>query len=283
MILNNFRAMQYVGDNRHEPITPTRLFELHRMVTDGTLDNPDAAGRLQTVDDERVSVWSPSGEQLHVPPAAEELVGRLDLLCRFANGEDGGAYVPPVLRALAVHFMFGHDHYFEDGNGRTARAVFYWVMLREGFWLTEFITVSKLLKAAPSQYARSYLLTEGDEGDLTHFFIYHLGIVRRAIQGLHDYLDLKARELAQLKAAVSERQGEFNYRQLALLEHALRKGDSAYTVHSHSMSHQVSGETARKDLTDLAQRGLMVAQRRGKSFAWLPAVDLGERLKSSGP
>jgi len=280
MILNNYRAMQYVGENRHEEVTPERLFELHRMVTEGTMDNPDAAGRLQTVADERVSVWSPEGLILHLPPPAEELVDRLERLCRFANGEDNGAYVPPVLRAIAVHFMFGYDHYFEDGNGRTARAVFYWVMLREGFWLTEFITVSKLLKAAPSKYARSYLLTESDAGDLTHFFIYHLGIITRAIQGLHDYLEMKARELTHLKAVVSDRHAEFNHRQLALLEHALRRADMAYTVHSHSMSHHVSGETARKDLTDLATRGLLVRRRRGKHFAWLPAVDLADRLRA---
>ncbi|WP_110207306.1 Fic family protein [Nocardioides daejeonensis] len=280
MILNNYRAMQYVGEHRHEKITPERVFELHRLVTAGTLDNPNAAGRLQTLDDDRVSVWSHDGLLLHSPPPAEELSERLARLCRFANGEHDGAYIPPVLRALAVHFMFGYDHYFEDGNGRTARAAFYWVMLREGFWLTEFITVSRLLKRAPSKYARSYLLTELDDGDLTHFFIYHLGIISRAIQGLHDYLDMKTREMSQLKAVVSDRHAEFNHRQLALLEHALRHPDTAYTVHSHSMSHHVSGETARKDMTDLAKRGLLTQQRRGKHFAWRPAPDLADQLRA---
>lgn len=279
MILNNYRAMQHVGENRHERITPERIHELHRMVTEGTLETPHSAGRLQTVEDERVSVWSPDGLLLHVPPEAEELPSRLESLCRFANGEDDGAYVPPVLRAIAVHFMFGYDHYFEDGNGRTARAMFYWVMLREGFWLTEFITVSKLLKSAPSKYARSYLLTESDAGDLTHFFIYHLKIITRAIQGLHDHLEMKARALVKLKAVVSDRHAEFNHRQLALLEHALRQADTAYTVHSHSMSHHVSGETARKDLTDLTGRGLLVRRRRGKHFTWLAAADLVDQLR----
>lgn len=281
MIFNNYRAMQYVGDNRREPVTPERLLELHRIVTEGTLDHSGAAGRLQAAGDERVSVWSPEGTLLHRPPPAEELSERLERLCRFANGEDAGAYLPPVLRAIAVHFMFGYDHYFEDGNGRTARAAFYWVMLREGFWLTEFITVSKLLKAAPSKYARSYLLTESDEGDLTHFFIYHLGIITRAIQGLHDYLDMKARELTQLKSVVSDRHAEFNHRQLALLEHALRNPDAAYTAYSHSMSHHVSGETARKDLGGLAERGLLDQQRRGKHFVWIPVKDLPVRLQAT--
>ena len=68
----------------------------------------------------------------------------------------------PVLRATlpAIHFMVGYDHYFEDGNGRTARAFFYWSMLRQGYWLAEFLSISRVLRAAPARYARSFLLTE---------------------------------------------------------------------------------------------------------------------------
>jgi len=279
MIFNNFLAMQRVSELRGEEITPDLVRELHRIVSEGTLDHPESAGRLQSDTDERVSVWSPTGELLHTPPPADELPARLERLCRFANGTDDGPYLPPVLRAIAVHFMFGYDHYFEDGNGRTARALFYWVMLREGFWLTEFITISKLLKEAPSKYARSYLFTETDGGDLTHFFIYQLGIITRAIQGLHDYLALKAEELTSMRALVSNRHDEFNHRQLALLEHALRRSDTVYTVHSHSLSHHVSGETARKDLRDLTARGLLRQVRRGKHFAWLPIENLHDRLQ----
>jgi Fic family protein len=63
--------------------------------------------------------------------------------------------------------MLGYEHPFEDGNGRTARALFYWSMLNQGFWLTEFLTVSKILRKAPAKYARSFLYTEQDSNDLT--------------------------------------------------------------------------------------------------------------------
>jgi Fic family protein len=164
MIVNNYAAMNRIVEIAHEPLTPERVREIHRIVVDGALEDPSAAGELQTPGQTRVSVWSTStNEVVHQPPAAEELPARLERLCAFANGDNDQQYLPPLLRAIALHFMVGYDHYFVDGNGRTARALFYWSMLHEGFWLAEFLTVSRILHKAPAQYERSFLLTETDE------------------------------------------------------------------------------------------------------------------------
>ena len=168
MILNNYRAMEMIRDWTDEPITPDRVLQLHRVVTLGTMDDPDEAGRLQTPDDIRIAVWGDGEQLLHRPPNADELPARLQALCDFANasGQDG-PYIPVPVRAIIVHFMVGYDHYFADGNGRTARLLFYWCMLRNKYWLTEYVTISRILKNAPSRYAASFLLSEDDDGDLT--------------------------------------------------------------------------------------------------------------------
>lgn len=174
--------------------------------------------------------------------------------------------------------MMGYDHYFEDGNGRTARALFYWSMLREGFWLTEFLTISKILKKAHAQYARSFILTEQDEGDLTHFFLYQLKVVARAIKELHSYLGKKAEELREVQARIRATPGEYNYRQLAVLEHAVKSPDASYTAESHARSHNVSEQSARNDLAALEQRHLLRRTKIGKRFAWVPAPGIADRL-----
>lgn len=145
MILNNYSAMQRVIELRDERLTPELVCEIHRIVTDGTLDDPADAGRLQRPGELRVRIYGTQTEEqvLHVPPPAETLPERLETLCGFANDVDRSdgtvPYMPPLLRALTLHFMMGYDHYFADGNGRTSRAVFYWSMLRQGFFLTEFL------------------------------------------------------------------------------------------------------------------------------------------------
>lgn len=278
MILNNYRAMQRITELRNDDLTPQLILEIHRIVTEGTLDNPTAAGRIQDRDEERVAVWGDGGQLLHRPPPVAELPARMERLCSFANGRGDEPYVPAELRSIAVHFMMGYDHYFEDGNGRTARAVFYWSMLRQGYWLTEFLTISKILKQAPAQYARSFLLSEQDEGDLTHFFVYHLGVIDRAISELHTYLARKADELRAIQSVIKAMPGEFNHRQLALLEHAVKNPGAYYTAGSHAISHDVSQETARHDLLELERRGYMTRSKISKKFVWTPVDDLPGRF-----
>ncbi len=280
MIYNNYFAMRRILELRDADLTPELVCEIHRIVTDGTLDNPKAAGQIQADDAERIAVWGDGNQLLHRPPGVDELPSRLQNLCDFANGVADDTYIPPALRSIAIHFMMGYDHYFEDGNGRTARAIFYWSMLREGFWLTEFLTISKILKEAPSQYARSFLLTEEDEGDLTHFFLFHLRVITKAIKELRLYLSTKAQELREVQENIRATPGEYNYRQLSVLEHAVRNPGTTYTAQSHAISHNVSQQSARNDLTVLEDRSLLRRIKIGRRFAWTPAADISERLKS---
>lgn len=278
MILNNYRAMRHIGELTKEAMSPDLIYEIHRIVTEQTLDDPSASGRSQSADEVRVSVWE--GDQLlHVPPPAIELPDRLQRLCDFANATTEGIYVPPVIRAIALHFMLAYDHPFEDGNGRTARALFYWSMLNQGYWLAEFLSISRILRAAPSKYARSFLYTEQDDNDLTYFVIYQLGVIRRSIKELHAYLERKMRELQEVRRSLAATPGQYNPRQLALVQHAMSNPDAQYTVQSHMTSHNVVHETARRDLIELEGRQILEKHRVGKAFVWVPATDMAVRLR----
>lgn len=125
MIWNNYRAMQRIIELQEEPLSVDLVLEIHRIVTEGTLERPETAGRLQTPGEERIAVYSDQNTVVHVPPPASELPARPARVCDFANGAETESYMPTVLRAITVHFMIGYDHPFEDGNGRTARALFY--------------------------------------------------------------------------------------------------------------------------------------------------------------
>ena len=174
MILNNYRAMSDVREMRGRPLTAEAVLALHRAVTAETLADPDAAGRLQLPAEDRVEVCDVDGNVLHRPPPAEHLSERLREMVRFANAEhgtntDGGTFLHPVIRAIVLHFWLAYDHPFADGNGRTARALFYWAMLRQGYWIFEFLSISPFLKRTPEQYARAFLYAETDESDATYF------------------------------------------------------------------------------------------------------------------
>jgi Fic family protein len=278
MILNNYRAMQRVGELRSTKLTPGLICEIHSIVTEGTLNDPSDAGRFQLPSEERVYVEDNEGSIVHTPPPATELPGRMEALCRFANGEADIAYVPPVVRAIIVHFMLAYDHPFVDGNGRTARTLFYWSMLNQDYWLAEFISISRLLKKAHIKYARSFLHSEQDEGDLTYFIVDQLATIQRATEDLYEYLGRKAREMRELQRSISGLAGSFNHRQIALIQDALKKPGALYTVASHARSHGVTLQTARTDLQNLEQQKVLKRTALGRGFAWMPIEDLAQRL-----
>lgn len=281
MILNNYRGLQFMRE-MGEGLTPEAILELHRILTDGTLDDPSAAGRLQTPDEVRVAVYdSADGALLHTPPPAEQLPERLQALCDFANQNgDAEPFVHPVVRAILLHFWLAYDHPFEDGNGRTARALFYWYMRTRGYWLVEYLSISRILRTAPAQYSKSFLFTETDGRDTTYFLVYQLEVIERAVKELHSYLNRKANEIRDVEALMKG-SPDFNHRQLALLGHALRMPDQTYTFRSHSQSHGVTHETARNDLLPLVDRGLLQRRRvRGTHFFTAPA-NLANLLKKT--
>lgn len=283
MIVNNFATMRELRRWASQPLTPDTVFEIHRMLTDGTLEDGDAAGRYRRRDEDIV-VEDEAGTLLHLPPDADELPQRMQALCDFANqGDDDTHFIHPVVRAILIHFMIGYDHPFVDGNGRTARALFYWSMLKSGFWLAEYISISSILRKAPGKYTRAYLYTESDEGDTTHFVAHQLDVLLRAIDSVHAWIARKQqarREAETLLSPRNELSRRLNHRQRALLLNALRHPGKHFSIAEHQRAHGVVYQTARADLLGLVESGLMRQHREGRAHAFVAVDDLGKRLRS---
>lgn len=181
-----------------------------------------------------------------------------------------------------LHFWVAYDHPFMDGNGRTARALFYWSMISAGYWLIEYVSISTILKTAFAQYARSYLYTESDENDATYFIVYHLEVLLQALAKLEDYIERKVNQIRTIEKRLRGR-SDYNHRQLALLSHALRHPGAKYTIKSHRASHNVAYATARQDLLTLADDNLLEARRAGrKTLEFFSPEDLDERIRGHG-
>ena len=277
MILNNYLTMQRIVELKGESLSPKLVFTIHRLVTEKTLDDPTAAGRFRSPDEKRI-VGDDFGEIFHTPPAAGELAGRLQAMCDFANGKTPGFFVHPAVRAILLHFWLAYDHPFVDGNGRTARALFYWSMLHADYWLFEFISISSILKKAPARYGLSFLHSETDDNDLTYFIVAQTKVIRRAIDGLHSYINQKTVEVREVEARVRALD-LFNHRQADLIRHALKHTFQEYTIGSHGKSHNVVYQTARTDLLDLKARGVLEHKKRGKKMIFTVPADLADRLK----
>jgi Fic family protein len=154
-------------------------------------------------------------------------------------------------------------------------------MLRSGYGLAEYVSISQVLRKAPAKYARAYLYTETDEGDTTYFVLYQLSVLQRTIRALHEHVDDEVGRIEQTRRLLRESQ-RFNHRQLAILSHALGDPRAQYTATTHANTHLVTRQTARTDLKELADLGLLQTLHVGSGFLFVSPEDLERRLRSFG-
>jgi len=277
MILNNYLTMRALQEFSRQKLTPELILEIHRLITDSTLEDPASAGRLRLPNEPIKVTDQLTDEILHIPPDAHELPGRINQMCAFANEQSTKTYIHPVIRAIILHFWLAYDHPFVDGNGRTARALFYWSMLRNDYWLFEFVSISTILRKAPVKYSRAYLFTETDDNDLTYFIHYNLEVIERGVQELLAYVRRQTTEVR----AVEDRLGSvraLNRRQKELLSHALRHPFERYTYQSHRDSHGISRQTARTDILGLFELGFLEQSHQGRQLYFRPVKELDKVL-----
>lgn len=281
MIVNNYHAMKHIQRNRSEPLTIESILRIHEVLTEDTLDDPDDAGRIQSKEEVRVVVGDEYEKVFHKPPPAIELQERLKATIKFANGEteSSESFLHPILRAIILHFIVGYDHPFVDGNGRIARALFYHSALRSGYTAFSFLSISQIIKKAPAKYGYAYQYVETDDNDVTYFIHHQLEVICRAIENLESYTNQKQAELRKIENQLKTL--PLNYRQVALLSHAIRHPRQNYSIRSHRISHDCAYATARSDLLILAELGLL-EQRwvDQKTLGFSVPQDLANKIKS---
>ncbi len=284
MIWNNLQANEFVQHVKDDKLTPAHIRELHRIVTDNTLDDPGFAGRWRLSDNVYVADSSNPDKAIYVPPPALTLPERIERICAFANRDLASKpFIHPVIHAILLHFMIGYDHPFVDGNGRTARSLFFWAMARAGYWLTEYLVISRIIRQAPAQYTRAYLYTESDDNDTTYFVLHQLIVILRAYTDLEVYMQKKLGEFDDTIEQLEDSQllSHLNDRQVALLSHALKNPGARYRIKMHQRDHSITYQTARTDLLKLARFGLLSQTRVGRSFEFIAPRNLLERVHNA--
>lgn len=282
MIANNYQAMLFIQEMKDEALTVNMIFELHKILTDHTLKDDDMGGQLRKETDD-VHVWDPVAEAVvHTPPNATELPKRLEVLCDFANDQIENCIVDPLLKAILLHYTLAYDHPFIDGNGRTARALFYWSLLHSKYPLIQYISISEILKKAPMQYGRAFLYTETDDNDTSYFIEHQLTVITQAIDALQKHLTHKIKETTEIDKLMEHSQNKFslNHRQKTLLIHALKHPTTHFLIEIHRRCNNVTYDTARTDLWSLVNFGLLTKQKQGKAFVFLAAPNLKDLLNA---
>lgn len=254
MIVNNYNTIQYIVEHKDEPLTEELLLTIHRLMTEKTLDNPEDAGHFRTNDNVVVADMV-EGDVIYTPPSFQEIPEFVEYLCDFFNNDNPRTFIHPIIRGIIVHFMLAFMHPFVDGNGRTARALFYWYMLKEGYKLTEYMSISRVIAKSKSSYEKAFRYVENDGNDMGYFVAYNLGALEKSFHQLRDYIQRKRREKRAASSFMMA--GNINQRQALVLQRLKEEPDTIFTVKDVQDQFSVSSMTARKDLSDLVQQGYL--------------------------
>lgn len=265
MIYNNYLTMKKVREIGKGDLSPELLLSLHKMITSGTLEDPADEGRLR--DNDGIRVVDGSGTVLHTPLPAAEIPDLIDELCRFANSPDD-PFIHPVIKGIFLHFLIGYIHPFNDGNGRTARTIFYWYVLRHDYWLFEYMALSRTIKDTKGQYKKAYVYTESDENDLTYFIHYNLTSIEKTIKEIQTYIREQQAEQIRTLHSIQESE-ELSYRQIDILKQIVKRPEKPVRIKEIEEMYHVAYATARSDLIRLEELGYLKRRTLGKEYFFL--------------
>lgn len=278
MIVNNYATIRYLLDNKTEKMTLDYLKKIHQSISNKTLDSSESEGMLRK--DNNIYVMNNiTGEITHTPPDVSELPELLKELCDFANDKLDLPFIHPIVKGIIIHFMLAFFHPFVDGNGRTSRALVYWYLLKRGYWLTEYLSISRIIYKSKTQYEKSFLYTENDDLDLSYFINYNLVVLKKAYEDLKTYLQKKIREQKELLTLIGI--AEINERQVQIIKVLDETPASIFTAKELTNRFGITAKTARNDLQGLVTIGLMVTSPMNKrKIGYLRSRNFDEILKA---
>lgn len=264
MIFNNYQTIRFVTEHKSEALTPELLLRIHSLMTEKTLDNDEDVGRYR-INDEVVVENGITHEVIHTPPPYTVIPSFVEELCRFFNETEARVFIHPIIRGVIIHYMIAYVHPFVDGNGRTARALFYWYMLRRGYWLTEYMSISRIISRSKTAYENSYLYAEADNNDMGYFIAYNLRVLDLAFKDLQQYIKRKIEQKQQTSQFL--RLGNINERQAEILKIILDNPQSVLTIKELQNRFNITHTTAKNDMNGLT------------SFGFLAEIALNKRKK----
>jgi Fic family protein len=278
MIFNNYQTIDYIINNKDKDFTLENLLEIHKRISSQTMDDVEEEGSFRKSDDIYV-MNEITGEVAHIPPSHKDVVTLLKNMCEFANNETQEGFIHPIIKSIILHFMLAYIHPFSDGNGRTARSIVYWYLIKQGYWLMQYLSISRIIYKSKPAYEKSFLYTENDELDLTYFIQYNLKAMNDAFKELKKYLQRKINDAESMHILYNIK--DVNERQAKILKILKDLPMSIFTATEISTRFGVDIKTARKDLQCLVALGYMETRKMAgsKSIGYLRSNNFEDRIR----
>ena len=185
MVLNNFKALLELEDKKQE-ITNDLIFKIHKITVENTLEEDYNIGCYRTEPNE---IINQNGKVIFSPIAnIEKMNLMMNLLLEFLKDNEFSKPIDKIYKAISFHFLFAFIHPFDDGNGRTVRILFTYLLKLYGYDMFYYISLSEIINRKKAKdYYKAFLdversdINDKNNFDLTYFFYYMTSVM---IEGL---------------------------------------------------------------------------------------------------
>lgn len=263
MIVNNKLALEYASKQSGKPVTKELVCRLQHILTENThLDRPITRGDYRKGP---VYILNGLGHVVYEGPPYQKVPEMMNGFIKWINEE--GA-IDPLIKAGIVHLYFVHIHPFDDGNGRTARALSNLILADSGLKFIDLLSLSSYFDHRRQLYYSAIQAAREHANDLTYFLIFYLEALLSKLEEVKKEMVLD-KNIANLKDLISESSyQELNHRQIKALRLMLLNNEKV-TTKKYCKFNKCSDETARKDFSILLDLELISAIGEGRSRGYI--------------
>lgn len=273
MILNNYKAMQFIFEQKHKDLSINLILQLHQIITDKALERgqEEFSGQFRN---DQVYIQDSSGRIIYTPPPADQIPQAMEQLVQWINQVDEEAFTHPIIKAAIIHFYLVYVHPFFDGNGRTSRALFYFYLIKNEYEFFKYFSISAVVEKSKARYYQAIKDVEDYEADLTYFLLYMSKVVLDSIESVtkqiakHYHKHFVFRKIEQEQILINVRQKKF-------LNSFLVKSSGDIRIKDYQKANKVVYETARRDLEDLYKKGILLRVNQKNAFVYKPNYAVG--------
>jgi len=252
MVLNNFRALLELEDCSDE-ITNNLIYKIHRITVENTLDEDYNIGSYRTEPNE---IINSSGKIIFSPIAnIDKMNLMIESLLEFLQDDEFSKPIENIFKAISFHFLFAFIHPFDDGNGRTVRILFTYLLKLYKYDMFYYISLSEIINRKQAKdYYQAFIDVERSDNnsqqdfDMTYFFYYMSDVMIEGLKLLKHRINTHLRE-DMIKKRVKDRQLDLTPRQFKIVK-ILSNKNNTFMITSHELSKRfdVSERTIQKDL-----------------------------------
>ena len=173
MLWNNHNAWLSIMNSLYRPIDDNMLKSLAFMLTE---DMEGCSEEYRQTDQHSIAAMNSEAYSL---PSAFVLSDRMNEFCAFLQKPD----IHPLIKAAVGQAYILVTRPFTEGNERLSRMISYIVLIRSGYEFFRDISISGMIARESYRYFKSMceILRDENDGDLTYFLDYFLGMLARAL------------------------------------------------------------------------------------------------------